>query len=59
MKANPPSTALTSVKMAFEAGFRACLRGQSIQSVFYKSPLMVKAWERGWTRAKQLKEKTI
>jgi len=49
--------ALTSVKMAFEAGFRACLAGKSIASASYKNPLMTRAWERGWTRAQQLKQK--
>jgi ribosome modulation factor len=49
--------ALTSVKMAFESGFKAALRGASIDSCAFKNPLHVVAFNRGWQRAKQLKEK--
>ncbi len=49
--------ALTSVKVAFEAGFRAALRGASILKCSYKNPLMVTAFERGWQRGTELKRK--
>lgn len=54
---NRANTALKSLQTAFEAGFRAGLRGQAIGSVYYKSPIFTEAWERGWRKAKQLQEK--
>lgn len=49
--------ALTSATVAFEAGFRARLRGDSILHSNYASPLMTAAYERGWRKADELKKK--
>ncbi len=45
--------ALTSVKMAFEAGAKAALRGVSINKCSYKNPLMIVAFEKGYRKFKK------
>lgn len=53
---NPHSTAVTSATQAFNAGFRAKLRGAQSQPN-YKNALMVAAYERGYRRAEELGKK--
>lgn len=43
--------ALTGTKLAWYAGFRACLQKKSVNEVPYKNPLLVTAWQRGYYKA--------
>jgi hypothetical protein len=56
VKVNP--AALTIATQAFEAGFRAALRGVGMSTANYKTPLLIEAYERGWQHAKKLGQKT-
>jgi ribosome modulation factor len=49
--------ALTSLKRAYMAGRKAAMRGTSRESVFYRSPIMEKSWQKGYDGyRKQMKE---
>jgi hypothetical protein len=50
-------SALTSVKMAYEAGAKAALRGARIGSCYYKSPILILAFEKGYRKFKEMEKK--
>jgi ribosome modulation factor len=50
--------AITNVKQAFQSGYKAAMRGVSLDTCSYRNPLMGAAWERGWLSFQKNKPKS-